>query len=185
MAYTLEEFAADCHRILRADPGSAGREAVREKLQALLMNDAFVAAHCGPDAGVGANLLYEDTELGFQVLAHIMDREYAGGPHDHGDSWAIYGQAVKHTDMTEWKRTDDGSVPGKATIEKAKTYRMERGQAGIFQSGAIHSIAYPAGARFIRVTGTNLENIARGRYNSEARTVVVEKRPNFRGAGER
>jgi hypothetical protein len=78
--------------------------------------------------------------------------------------------------------TDDGSVPGKATIEKAKTYRIERGQAGIFQDRAIHSIAYPAGARFIRVTGTNLENIARGRYNIEAGTMVVEKRPNFRGA---
>ncbi len=37
---------------------------------------------------------------------------------------------------------------------------MERGQAGIFQNRAIHSIAYPAGGRFIRVTGTNLENIA-------------------------
>jgi hypothetical protein len=39
-----------------------------------------------------------------------------------------------------------------------------------------------SGARFIRVTGTNLENIARGRYNSEAGTMVLEKRPNFRGA---
>jgi hypothetical protein len=38
------------------------------------------------------------------------------------------------------------------------------------------------GARFIRVTGTNLENIARGRYNKDAGTMVVEKRPNFRGA---
>ena len=85
-------------------------------------------------------------------------------------------------EMTEWKRLDDGSVPGKATIEKAKTHRMERGQAGIFQNRAIHSIAYPTGARFIRVTGTNLENIARGRYNSEAGTMIVEKRPNFRGA---
>ena len=59
---------------------------------------------------------------------------------------------------------------------------MERGQAGIFQNHAIHSITYPAGARFIRVTGTNLENITRGRYNSEAGTMVEEKRPNFRGA---
>ena len=59
---------------------------------------------------------------------------------------------------------------------------MERGEAGIFQDRAIHSIAYPAGARFIRVTGTNLETIARGRYNLEAGTMVVEKRPNFRGA---
>ena len=134
MAYTLDEFATDCRRIVKADPGPSGREAVRKKLQELLMNDDFVAAHCGPNAAVGANLLYEDSELGFQILAHMMDRDYAGGPHDHGDSWAIYGQAVKHTEMTEWKRTDDGSVPGKAIIEKAKTYRMERGQAGIFQN---------------------------------------------------
>ncbi|MGZ9128575.1 MAG: hypothetical protein ACXW4Z_12445 [Candidatus Binatia bacterium] len=182
MAYTLDDFATDCGRILKADPGPAGRETVRRRLQDLLMNEDFVAANCGPGASVGTNLLYEDPELGFQILAHIMDRDYAGGPHDHGESWAIYGQAVKHTEMTEWQRTDDGSVPGKATIEKAKTYRMERGQAGIFQNRAIHSIAYPAGGRFIRVTGTNLENIARGRYNSEAGTMVIEKRPNFRGA---
>lgn len=182
MAYTLDDFAADCRRILKADPGPAGRETVRSKLHDLLLNDDFVAAHCGPDASVGTNLLYEDAELGFQILAHIMDRDYTGGPHDHGDSWAIYGQAVKHTDMTEWQRTDDGSVAGKATIEKAKTYRLERGQAGIFQDRAIHSIAYPAGARFVRVTGTNLETIARGRYNQEAGTMTIDKRPNFRGA---
>jgi hypothetical protein len=60
MAYTLDEFAADCRRILEADPGPAGRETVRKKLQDLLMNDDFVAAHCGPNASVGSNLLYED-----------------------------------------------------------------------------------------------------------------------------
>ena len=182
MAYTLDAFAADCHRILKADPGPKGRDQVRKKLQDLLMEDDFVAAHCGPEASGGANLLYEDPELGFQILAHIMDKDYAGGPHDHGKSWAIYGQAVKHTDMTEWRRKDDGSVPGKATIKKERTYRMERGQAGIFQDRAIHSIAYPAGSRFIRVTGTNLETIARGRYNPDAGTMKVEKRPNFQGA---
>ena len=136
MAYTLDEFPADCRRILKADPGPAGRETVRKRLQDLLMNEDFVAANCGPDASVGTHLLYEDPDLGLQILAHIMDRDYGGGPHDHGDSWAIYGQAVKHTDMSEWKRTDDGSVPGKATIEKAKAYRMVRGQAGIFQPSA-------------------------------------------------
>jgi hypothetical protein len=182
MGYTLDEFAKDCRRILKADPGAAGREEVRKKLQNLLMEDDFVAACCGPEASGGADVLYEDPELGFQIVAHIMDRAYAGGAHDHGDSWAIYGQAVEYTDMTEWQRTDDGSVPGRATVEEARTYRMERGQAGIFQDHAIHSIAYPAGARFIRVTGTNLETIARGRYNIEAGTMVVEKRPNFRGA---
>jgi len=39
MAYTLDEFAADCRRILKADPGPAGRETVRKRLQDLLMNE--------------------------------------------------------------------------------------------------------------------------------------------------
>ncbi len=38
-----------------------------------------------------------------------MEHAYEGGPHDHGASWAIYGQAVRYTDMTEWTRVDDGS----------------------------------------------------------------------------
>jgi hypothetical protein len=32
MAYTLDEFATDCRRIVKADPGPSGREAVRKKL---------------------------------------------------------------------------------------------------------------------------------------------------------
>jgi hypothetical protein len=182
MGYTLDAFAADCHRILKADAGPEGRRQVRDQLQKLLMEDDFIAEYCGPDASGGANVLYEDPELGFQILAHIMDKEHAGGVHDHGSSWAIYGQAVKHTDMTEWKRRDGGSQPGRATVVTDRSYRLERGQAGIFDNRRIHSIAYPAGARFIRVTGTNLETVPRGRYDVEKGTMVVEKRPNFRGA---
>jgi len=47
MAYTLDEFATDCRRILKADPGPAGRETARKRLQDLLMNEDFVAAHAG------------------------------------------------------------------------------------------------------------------------------------------
>lgn len=182
MGYTVEQFAADCRTILKADPGPVGRRQVIAKLQALLMEDDFVAAHCGPDAEVGSNLIYEDPELGFQVLAHVMDQGYEGGPHDHGASWAIYGQAVKHTDMTEWRRTDDGSKAGKADIEIDREYRMERGDAGIFDGGAIHSIAYPDGTRFIRVTECDLSTIPRGRYDAEKGTMEVSKRENFTGA---
>jgi hypothetical protein len=36
---------------------------------------------------------------------------------------------------------------------------------GIYQNGAIHSIDYPDHARFIRVTGTNLDKIDRIRVD--------------------
>ena len=104
------------------------------------------------------------------------------GPHDHGASWAIYGQAVGYTDMTEWARLDDGSAEGVAKIEKANEYRLERGDAGIFDDFKIHSISYPAGARFIRVTGVDLSTIARARFDAENNTITVSKRENFTGA---
>ena len=174
MSYTLEQFSADCRRILTREPGPAGREKVRGKLAQLLAEEDFIAAHCGPDAPVGRHTLYDDAALGFQVLAHIMKNDHDGRPHDHGSSWAIYGQAVKHTDMTVWKRLDDASVDGKADIERDRQFRLEPGDVGIFNEATIHSISYPGGGRFVRVTGTDLDRIKRSRFDADAGTTVFE-----------
>ena len=96
-----------------------------------------------------------------QVLAHAYNKARISPPHDHGASWAIYGQATKYTDMTEWLREDDGSNPKHAKVKPVKNYRLNPGQSGIYQDGAIHSIDYPDYARFVRVTGTDLDKIPR------------------------
>jgi hypothetical protein len=90
-----------------------------------------------------------------------MGKARVSQPHDHGASWAIYGQASKYTEMTEWERQDDGRDPKHATLKPVKKYRLNPGQAGIYQDGAIHSIDYPDAARFVRVTGTDLDKIDR------------------------
>jgi predicted metal-dependent enzyme (double-stranded beta helix superfamily) len=161
MSYDLDQFIADCRSALANDPGPAGREQVRQRLERLISNRDFVESYCGEAAPAGLKILYEDKDLGFQVLAHINDAARVSPPHDHGASWAIYGQAVKHTDMTEWKRTDDGADGARAELKPVKKYRLSPGQAGIYQDGAIHSIDYPQGARFVRVTGVDLEKIPR------------------------
>jgi predicted metal-dependent enzyme (double-stranded beta helix superfamily) len=161
MAYELKQFIAECREILGRDPGHAGREQVRSNLERLLNNKDFVEEYCSDDAERGLRVLYEDPELKFQVLAHINDKARVSPPHDHGESWAIYGQAKLWTDMIEWKREDDGSNPDFAKLAADKKYRLNPGQAGIYQDGAIHSIDYPDKSRFVRVTGTNLDNIAR------------------------
>ena len=125
----------------------------------------FIEEYCGENVPRGLKLLYEDPELKFQILAHINDKARVSPPHDHGASWAIYGQATKYTEMTEWEREDDGSDPKHAKLKPAKKYRLNPGQAGIYQNGAIHSIDYPDYAKFVRVTGTNLDNINRMRVD--------------------
>jgi len=165
MAYELDQFIADCRSILTRDPGPAGREEVRKLLERLLANQDFVQATCGDAVPKGLKVLYEDKTLGFQILAHVNDKARVSPPHDHGASWAIYGQATKYTDMTEWERVDDGGNPAHAKLQPVKTYRLSPGQAGIYQDGKIHSIDYPDKARFIRVTGTNLDAIPRVRFD--------------------
>ena len=47
MPHTLEQFATACHRILKADPGPAGRQQVCTLLQEVLQDEQFVATHLG------------------------------------------------------------------------------------------------------------------------------------------
>jgi hypothetical protein len=168
MAYTFDEFCRDAHDALKADPGPGGREKIRAKLEDLLKNESFVAETCGPDAQIGVHEIYHDPDLDFVVLAHINDMPRTSPPHDHGSSWAIYGQAVAYTDMSEYSRLDGGAGAGEAKIEKVRDYRLTPGHAGLYDVGAIHAIDYPAGARFVRVTGTDLAQVERLKFDMDA-----------------
>lgn len=176
MAYDLEQFCADCRAALKSNPGEGGHETIRQNLEKLLGDDAFVAAHCGPDAEPGIRTIYRDEETDFNVLVHVYEAGKTGPPHDHGNSWAVYGQVAEYTDMTAWKRLDDGSADGRAELEKQQTARLEPGMAGTFEVGDIHSIHFPDGARFVRVTGTDLDAIPTRRFDPDAGSVAVGSR---------
>ncbi len=171
MTYSHEAFCADAKQLLAATPGPAGREACREALETLLKDDGFLSAHCGPDAEHGITTVYRDPDLGFNVLVHVYAACKSGPPHDHGDSWAIYGQAVGHTVMSTWKRLDDASAEGKAKLEKDQTYQLDPGMAGIFEPKDIHSIVIADNSRFVRVTGTDLGTIETLVFNADEGTV--------------
>ncbi|MGH8746499.1 MAG: hypothetical protein ACREUK_08410 [Burkholderiales bacterium] len=113
------------------------------------------------------NRLHVDNELGFEVLAHVNEKARKSPPHDHGASWAIYGQAIGYTDMTEYRRVDDGTSLEMAKLELTGRYRLNPGEVGVFAGSAIHAIDYPNGSRFIRVTGTNLDAIERLAFDEQ------------------
>lgn len=166
MAYTLAQFAADCHEALTRDPGPGGRETVRARLETLLAEPDFVAA-LSP-GGSGKAVLHHDPETGIYVMAHGADGGgRKGRPHDHGASWAVYGQATGITEMTVWERTDDRSRPGHAVLEDIHAFTLEPGSAALFDTGIIHSTAHPRPARWVRVTGTDLDAIERHAYDPE------------------
>ena len=175
MTYTLDAFVKDAQAALKANNGPAGREQVRVLLEKLLTNKTFVEEAVGPAAPLGARKLYEDKDLGFVVLAHCNAKPHKSPPHDHGPSWAVYGQAIKHTDMSEFRRLDGGQGAGEAKLEQVKSYRLNPGQAGIYDVGAVHSIDYPEGSRFVRVTGRDLDHVRRLKFDMAAgKAITIE-----------
>ena len=176
MSDSFDNFCNQVRATLAADPGPTGREKVRALLEGLLHDRDFIARECGTGAAPGIRTLYRDKETGFNVLVHIYAQGKSGPPHDHGPSWAVYGQVAAWTDMTVWKRKDDGARDGFADVIPERSFRLEPGMAGLFEPGTIHSIRFPDGASFVRVTGTDLDAIPTRRFDPENKTVSVGSR---------
>ena len=161
MAYTLEEFAADCREALMSDAGPAGHGKVRELLQRALRDEDFLTRHLGPEATKERDILYEDGELGFCICAHVYNGPRQGFPHDHGPTWAIYGQAAGETEMTDWRIVTpvDGDNPAKA--EKVRSYRLQPGDAHVYEVGDVHAPYRDGPTKLIRIEGQNTDKIER------------------------
>jgi len=161
MAYSLEEFAADCRAALQSDKGPGGRDAVRQHLQRALRDESFLATHLGPDVTEERSIIYEDEDLGFCICAHVYGEPKQGNPHDHGPTWAIYGQAAGETEMTDWRIVvpPEGEKPGKAEI--VRSYRLTPGDAHIYEVGDVHAPYRAAPTKLIRIEGENTDHVER------------------------
>jgi len=158
------------------DSGPAGRERVRLHLEKLLARPGFIEERLGPNPPAGRHIIHHDPETDMYVLAHIYETGGESSPHDHGPHWVIYGNATGYTDMTEWRRLDDGKREGYAELESQKPYRVESGMAVVFDVGKIHSIRYPNGTRFVRVTGGDVESGKNLRFDVKSKKVMVQDR---------
>ena len=168
MAYTLDEFCTESHAVLKAQPLPRALPQIAERLGRLLANPAFVAATFSDDMPPGKRVLHHDPATDFYVLAHVQEGNKVGKPHSHGASWAIYGNAREHTEMTEWRRTNPAGEDHAELVAVSK-YRIGPGQTRAYGPGAIHSTAHPQKAWVIRVTGTNLDTLPRYHFGKKDR----------------
>src|ERR1700722_10361218 len=138
MPYTLETFAAACHHILAADAGVAGRNKVRMLLEEVLTDRDLVARHLRDDAPE-QEVIYEDATLGFCIRAHVFKTARESKPHDHGESWAIYGQAIGETVMSDWALVEPAAEGKPGKVRRARLYTLKPGMAHLYNEGDLHS----------------------------------------------
>jgi predicted metal-dependent enzyme (double-stranded beta helix superfamily) len=164
---TLDQFARECHDILKADPGPGGRRKICARLEDLLRDRQFVDANVH-DRTAERHVLYEDPELGFCILAHNYAGPKESPPHDHGPSWAIYGQAKGETEMTDYDRVAEPAEgkPGKA--RPTRTYKLTPGIAHVYNERDLHSPRRRGPTQLIRIEGLNMDRIKRARFEAVA-----------------
>ena len=165
MEFTLDSFASECRRLLKADPGPAGRDKVRAVVQEVLKDEKFLGTYLNentPDREV----IYEDPELGFCICAHLNRDAREANPHDHGNSWAIYGQAFGETEMSDWEIIEPAveGKPGK--VRRAKVYVLKPGMAHIYNEGDVHSPKRITTTGLIRIEGKNTQKMKRLAYKA-------------------
>ena len=117
--------------------------------------------------------LYRDAEHGFIQMGHVHKQGHGNTPHDHGPCWVVYGAFSGLTEITKYKRTDDGSQPGKCSLEKERLDRLTPGVVVPYVKGDIHSTHAVEGPGVVfRFLSYDLDKIDRSRYNMEKGTVI-------------
>ncbi|MES2561567.1 MAG: hypothetical protein V4637_02470 [Pseudomonadota bacterium] len=164
MAQTLQTFSAQCRDILKAENNPVGRAKVAKLLQEALKDENFIASQFKSDSAPERNVLYEDPDLGFCILAHNYNGPKESAPHDHGPSWAIYGQARGETAMSDWQLLEPASAEKPGRVKKKREYKLTPGVAHVYNEGDLHSPSRAGPTRLIRIEGTNMEKVKRFKF---------------------
>jgi len=165
MPHTIEQFAAACHDILKAQNNPAGRSKVCTLLQEYLKDPQFVSTYI-KDETPERKILYEDAEIGFCILAHHYRGAKTSGPHDHGPYWAIYGQATGETEMSDYSLVEAASAEKTGKAKKTKTYKLTPGIAHVYNEGDLHSPKRVDSTKLIRIEGKNMEKVKRYKFEA-------------------
>lgn len=170
MGYSLSQLASDIRATLEADQGQAGKAKVCEFVSIALKDEAFVAQNLKdrPEGGDPREVLYEDTKLGFCICGHVYKPNAVGNPHDHGNSWAIYGQASGVTEMTDWRIVEKGEGGKPTLVEPERVYELRPGDAHFYDVGKIHSPRRLMPSRLLRIEGANLDHVKRSNIRAKA-----------------
>lgn len=164
MPTTLESLAGQCRQVLMTNNTPAGRAQVAALLRDALLDPGFIGAQFDRDAPE-RKILYEDPSLGFCILAHEYRGAKESRPHDHGPSWAIYGQAEGETLMSDFVLVEPAAPGRPGTVRKTRSYSLRPGDVHVYNEGDLHAPSRAAPTRLIRIEGMNMDKITRLKYD--------------------
>ncbi len=159
--------------VTRASLDSIKTEMLHLAAQQHLFPSAEFAPPSGGEAGSRRYLLHEDPDGRFALYMLALNPGNETRPHDH-TTWAVVTSIEGQELNRVYRRTDDGSVPGRCSIELEREVMVEPGTGIALMAEDIHSIHTHGtqSTRHLHVYGLALEKLdQRMAYEPETGTV--------------
>jgi predicted metal-dependent enzyme (double-stranded beta helix superfamily) len=180
--YSTKRLVADLRDLrLRYPMEKQLLEAIPDLAKRMVLNKHnWLRPHmCEPglDAGqAGVYTLHEepDHSLAIFVVTWLPGDETP--PHNHA-TWAVIAGLEGHETNHWWRRTDDGTVPGYAKIERAGSLRIDPANIVAMPGEAIHSLHNDSDAASItlHLYGRNVDYTDRCKFDPAGNTMAPYK----------
>ena len=121
--------------------------------------------------------LHHDPDYEFFVGGLIRQPNHRANVHDHAHTWTVYGVLEGNERTHVYKRMDDDSVPGKATLELLAQSEAPTGHVDIVPPWVPHS-EWGMGERSVAITVRSERpgSYAQTRFDMEAGTCNMNHR---------
>jgi predicted metal-dependent enzyme (double-stranded beta helix superfamily) len=181
--YSIKRLVADLRDLTRG-PRSENEilKVVPDLAQRMVLSKhTWLRPHmCDPTAQeserVGVFPLHEepDHSLAIFVVSWLPGDETP--PHDHG-TWAVIAGLEGRETNHWWRRTDDGSVPGYAKVERAGARPIDPASIVAMPGDAIHSLHNDSGAASVtlHLYGRNVDFTERCKFDPVHNTMAPYK----------
>jgi predicted metal-dependent enzyme (double-stranded beta helix superfamily) len=176
--YSIRELAADLRELTRKglDEEAMARAVPDLAKRLVLMKHNWLHPYmCVPNREPGADAathrLHEEPDHSLAVFVVTWLPGDETPPHDHG-TWAVIAGLDGHETNHWWKRTDDGSIPGFANVERSGHERIDSGTIIAMPGRAIHSLHNDSDAVSVtlHVYGRNVNYTDRHKYDPARHT---------------
>jgi predicted metal-dependent enzyme (double-stranded beta helix superfamily) len=178
--YSVKQLAADLRDLKEQglDDEAMVREVPDLAKRLVLMKHNWLRSYMrepNPEPGASAATyrLHEEPDHSLAVFVVTWLPGDETPPHDHG-TWAVIAGLHGHETNHWWKRTDDGSVPGFASVERAGSERIDSGTIIAMPPRAIHSLHNDSDAVSVtlHIYGRNVDYTDRCKYDPERHTLA-------------
>ena len=173
---TVGEFVSDLRRLAsQHDDDKALLPQVAPLVRRLAVSPGWVTPQCydiDQEQGIGITVFHEEPDhtLLVETVAWAPGRGVL--PHDH-QTWGVVAGIDGEERNVLWKRTDDGSMPGRATVTVHRETRVGAGDVIAFLGDDIHSV-HNDGTGItlsLHVYGKSLSHVDRNEFVPEEHVV--------------